>query len=392
MATAVTAPPRTLQGIAVPAESVRPQEFFARTRRHTFLERAFSYDGSSTQDVVELRKADILAGLDIEFVGTLTTTVGTGTVKSTGRYPYDLLKRVKFSANGQSNIINVSGAKLKVRDLMKRSDLTDRGVSNLLNTTATTQGTMGLASESWGVGTQVAAVADGAKDVHLAWHVPIAEDEVDLVGAIFLATSSSDLTLTLEYTPLSDLIPTTGNATATLVGTFYVTSRKFSIPIGSDGQIVVPDLSTFHSLIESRVAGGIQAGENELRVIGQGAGKSLLRVYGQLWNGAPSVPVPLTDTAYSQLAWRYGNNETPDVFRSGSYMRIDQERRYNSDFGGFWGFWCHDFANENVFRDVVDMGTTAELRLIVALASGYVLTSPAIEYVTETVFLAGQAA
>ena len=389
--TTTTAPPRTMQGIAVPAESVNPEQFFRRTRRHTFLERAFSYAGQ-TQDTVELRKADILSGLDIRFVGTLTTNDGTGTVKSTGRWPYDLLKRVKFSANGQSNLLNLSGAKLKVRDLMKQSDLTDRSVSQSVAGATVTNGSLAMAGESWGVGSQAAAVVDGAHDVDLLWHVPIAEDEIDLTGAIFLATSSSDLTLTLEYAPLSELIPITGDATATLTGTIQVISRKFSIPIGPDGQIVVPDLSTFHSLIESRVAGGIQAGENELRIIGQGAGKSLLRIFGQLWNGAPSAPVPLTDTAFAAQAWRYGNNETPDVFPSGSVMRLDQERRYNSDFAGVWGFFSHDFAHENIFRDVVDMGTTAELRLVVTLQGGYALTAPAIEYVTETVFLAGQAA
>lgn len=389
---AATAPQRTMQGIAVPAESVRPQEFFRRTRRHKRLEKSQSYDGQD-QMVVELLKADILSSIDIRFVGTLTTNDGTGSVKSTGRWPYDLLRSVKFSANGQSNLINVSGAKLKARDLMKRSDLTDRSVSQLFNTTAVTNGTLSLASESWGVGTQVAAVVDGAKDVDLQWHVPISEDEIDLVGAIFLQTSSSDLTMTIDFTPLSQLIPVTGDATATLTGRIEVTTTKFSIPIGPDGQIVVSDLSTFHSLIQSRDA-ALHTGENETRLIGQGAGKSLLRVIGQMWNGAgtAAVPVPLTEANFGEMAWRYGNNETPDAFPNGSVMRADQERRYNSDFGGRWGFFVHDFAHENTFRDVVDMGTTSELRLLTVLQSGLVLASPALEYVTETVFLAGQAA
>ncbi|MBN9328098.1 MAG: hypothetical protein J0I87_14435, partial [Cellulomonas sp.] len=126
--TAPAAPQRTMQGLAIAAESVNPKAFFALTRRKTLQEKTFTYNGQS-QDVVELRKSDILAGIDIEFVGNLVTAKGAGTVGTTGRWPYDLIKAVKVSANGQSNLINVSGAKLKVRDLMKNSDLSDRGIT-----------------------------------------------------------------------------------------------------------------------------------------------------------------------------------------------------------------------------------------------------------------------
>lgn len=387
---APTAPQRTMQGLAIPAESVNPAEFFALTRRHTLLEKSFNYAGQS-QDVVEMRKADILAGIDIEFSGTVTTVKGTGSVATTGRWPYDIVKAVKFSANGQSNIINVSGAKLKVRDVMKNSDQTDRGVTQSVAGVNVTNGSLSLASENWGVGSQAAAIADGAYNVDLIWHIPIAEDETDLLGAIFLATSSSDLTLTLEYAANADLFTLVAPATATIAGTFKVTSTKYSVPIGHTGQIVVPDLSAFHSLIQSRYT-ALQTGENEIRLVGQGANKSLLRTYYQLWNGAVPAPVPMTRTAFGAQSWRFGNNETPDVFNDGSYLRKHQERRYNSDIGGVWGFGCHDFAEENAFRDVVDMGTTSELRLVSTLQNGYALTSPALEYVTEVVFLAGTAA
>jgi hypothetical protein len=388
--TAPTAPQRTMQGLAIPAESVSPPEFFALTRRHTLLEKSFSYNGQS-QDVVELRKADILAGIDIEFVGQVVTVKGTGTVATLGRWPYDILKNIKFSANGQSNIINVSGLKLKVRDVMKKSDQSDRGVTQQVNGVSVSNGTLSEASESWGLGSQATAIADGTYNVDLMWHVPIAEDEIDLMGAIFLATSSSDLTLTLEYASPADLFGLVAPATATVTGTFKVTSTKYSVPIGHTGQIVVPDLSMFHSLIQSRYT-SLQGGENEIRIVGQGANKSLLRSYFQLWNGATPAPVPMTRTAFGAQSWRFGNNETPDVFNDGSYLRKHMERRYNTDIGGVWGFGCHDFAEENAFRDVVDMGTTSELRLVSTLQAGYVLASPAMEYVTEVVFLAGTAA
>lgn len=387
MPTAPTsAPARYMQGVAVPAESVNPAEFFRRTRRHISTEKTFPYSNQG-QEAVELRKSDILAGILIRFSGKIVTAKGAGTVATGARWPYDLLKQVRFTANGASNLINCSGVKLKVRDVMKKSDLTDRGVPQTFGGAARTNGTLSLAGEAWGPGANTTAIADGTYDVELEWWVPVAEDEQDLVGAIFLATSSTDLTLLLDIAQPSELWTLTGGATATLTGNFSVSTTKYSIPIGDNGQIVVPDLSVFHSIIQTRHT-ALQQGENEVRLIGQGAGKSLLRVYYQLWNGSPSAPLPLTAANFGKQSYRYGNNETPDEFLDGTHLRIDQERRYNSDIGALHGFACHDFAHENAFRDVLDMGTTSDLRLVSTINAA--LTNPAMEIVTETVFVAGQ--
>jgi hypothetical protein len=385
-----TAPARYMQGIAVPAESVDQRQFMARTRRHTGLEKQFSYTGQPTE-VVELRKSDILSGITIKFSGQVVVAIGTGTVGTTSRWPLDILKAVRLSANGVSNLINCSGAKLKARDIMKRSDLTDRGVSQTVGGVARTQGTLAQAAESWGVGSNTAALANGTYSIELEWFVPVAEDEIDLSGAVFLATSSSDIALALDLEVPANLFVLTGNGAATLTGNFQVHTTKFSIPIGGDGQIVVPDLSLFHSMIQSRYS-VLQNGENEIRLVGQGAGKSLLRVFYQVWNGTPSAPLAMTTANFGSQAWRYGNNETPDTYIDGQTMRADTERRYNSDIGGLWGFGSFDFAYENTFRDVVDMGTTSDLRLITNVQAGVTLVNPAVEYVTETVFLAGQSA
>lgn len=385
-----TAATHNMQGIMVPASSVRAEEFFARTRRHTLLEKSNNYAGQ-TQDVIELRKSDILSTILVRFVGKLVVTPGTGTVAATARWPYDFVN-FKFTANGASNIINCSGLKLKARDIMKRGDLTDRGVTQTFGATAVNNGTLAMASESWGVGSGAQAIPAGTYDVDLTWVVPVAEDEIDLVGSIFLSTSTADLTLTMDYLPVANLFTTTGNGAVALTGKFDVTSTKFSIPIGSDGQIVVPDLSNFHSLVQARTT-AIQNGENEVRVIGQGGGKSLLRTYYQVWNGAGNAAAPLamTDANYGKQSWRYGNNETPDEFISGSQMRVANERLFCSDLGGRWGFGVHDFASELAFRDVVDMGTTSDLRIVSQIGSNVALNSAAMEYVTETVFRAGTA-
>ncbi len=387
-----SAPQRYMQGIAVPAESVQPKLFQKLTRRHIQIERQANYTGQP-QETFELRKSDVLSKVTVRAFGQVVVTLPAGaSVASTARWPYDFIS-VRFTANGASNIINCSGAKLKMREIMKKGDLTDRGVTQTIGGVARTQGTMARASEAWGVGSNTGNIAAGTYDFELEWDIPIAEDEHDLAGAIFLQTSSSDLTLTVDFLPTSQLFVGAAGGTAAFQNVVVqAISTKFSIPV-VDQQIVVPDLGVFHSLIQSRQANAIQSGENEFRLIGQGAGKTLLRVFGQFWNGngTASAPLALTRANFGKQMWRYANNETPDEFIDGTHMRLDQERRYNADLGGFHGVFCHDFCHENAFRDAVDMGTTAELRLVSTINTGVALASPALEYVTETVFLAGQA-
>ncbi|MEU0788033.1 hypothetical protein ABZ341_41705 [Streptomyces sp. NPDC006173] len=390
--TGTNGPVRYMQGIAVPSESVRPTEFFARTRRHIGLEKSTTWAGFGGQDVVELKKSDVLGGLTIRFVGSLVVTVPSGTAATTARWPYDLIRQVRFTANGASNLINVSGLKLKVREFQVRQDLDDRGVPQTIGGATKTQGTLSKSSESWGVGSN-STVTAGTYNVDLEWFVPVAEDQVDLSGAIFCATSSTDLTLSIDWEQATNIFALTGGATAVMnSGRVEVHSTKYAIPIGSDGQIVIPDLSLFHSLIQSRHT-SISNAENEVRLVGQGAGKSLLRVTYQLWNGAsPQAPLAMNSTNFAKQAWRYAGNETPDEYSDGQVMRLFNERFYNSDIGSQWGFGCHEFAAENAFRDAVDMGTTSELRLVVGVQSGVTVSNPGLEYVQETIFQAGAGA
>jgi hypothetical protein len=382
-------PARTMQGIAVPANSVNPVEFFRRTRRHTNTEKVFNYIGQ-LQETVELLKSDILAGVVIKFTGQVVITPGTGSVDTTSRWPFDFINNAAFTANGASNLISCSGLKLKIREVMKKTDLDDRGVTQTFAGVARSQGTLTRASEAWGVGSATTAIAGGTYPIELEWVVPVAEDEFDLAGAIFLATATSDLTVNISLAQIGDLFKLTGNGTAALTGSFQVSTRKFSVPIGADGEIVVPDLSLFHSMIQSRST-AVQNGQNETRIIGQGAGKSLLRMFYQVYNGLGQAAVPLSmnRTNFGRQSWAYGTNEVPDAYNDGQHMRGDEESRYNTDVGAVWGVGCFDFVHENAFRDVVDLGTTSDLRIQCTIQTGVVLASPAIEYVTETVYNAG---
>jgi hypothetical protein len=387
-APASAAPMVTMQGIAVPQASVNPTEFFRLTRRLTFQQKAGSFAGLGQTDNLSVLQTGIVSGLSIKFSGSLVVTPGSGAVATTARWPYDIAKSIRFSANGQSNLVNLSGLKLKVRDIMSRGVLTSRGVTRGIGGaspgTQVSQGTLSLSNESWGVGSNVTAIPAGTYPVELVWYIPAAFDEVTLTGAIFAQTSATDLNLAIDWALPTDLFVLTSNATAVLTGSINVAGRVFSIPeVG--GAIVVPDLSIFHSLIQSRYT-ALANGDNEIRLVGQGVGRQLLRVYYQLWNNNPGAPVALNATNFGQQAWRFGGNDTPEIVADARHLAYFNERLFDDDIAGQWGFGCWDFAKEFSFRDSVDEGTATELRLLVNIANAVTLSTPAVEYVQETVF------
>lgn len=391
---AATAPAPTqaryMQGIAVPASSVRPTDFFARTRRRRQPEANRQWAGPGLTDTIELKKTDILAELLVRVVGSVTLANGTGAVASTARWPYDLAKAIRFTANGQSNLMNASGAKFRLREMCSKGDLSDRGIAQTIGGATVSNGTLSLASEAWGFGSNTAAIAPGTYNFDIEISIPIAEDQKDLMGAIFAQTSSTDLTLAIDWANIADLFVLTGTATAVFgATTLQVEATRYSIPLGPDGQIIVPDLSTFHSFIQTRYANGLASGDNELRLVGQGAGKTLLRLISQVWNGATPAPLSVTDANFGHIAWRFGGNETPDDYVASKVLRYFNERSYNSDIGGPFGFFVHEFAAENAFRDAVDLGTASEWRNLINIANGVVLTNPVVESVAESVFAAG---
>lgn len=369
----------TFQGIEVPAQAVNPSAFFALTRRHRNPEVNRPFAGLGLTDHVELKKSDIVAGLTVQFAGSLVVT---STPKMTMRWPYDLIRAFRFTANGQTNLINASGLQIKARSFM-RPGCTDRGVSQAVGAATVQQGTLSSASESWGVAPNK-VLAAGTYDVELEWFIPIAEDQSDLAGAVFAQTSTMDLTLDVDWEQPANLVDVP--ADITLTGNLKVTTEKFSIPVVG-GNFVVPDLSMFHSITSARKT-DIANGDNEIRLTGQGAGKQLLRLYYRLLNGAPSIPVAASAANFGPQAWRYGTNETPETYGDGLTMRMINEAEYGCDIGGVWGWLAHEFNVTNAFRDTVDMGQTSELRLVTNIGAGVALATPVLEYVQETMFAA----
>jgi hypothetical protein len=428
VATTNEQPAQVMQGIAVPATSVNAQAFYAHTRRQTLpFATNRTFVGLGSTEIVTALQTGIISGLTIRVFGTVTTVKGTGTVATTAAWPLGLLKNVRFTANGQSNLINVSGPWLAAREMVINDGFTDRGVRKqfgIAQPAASTvgnvvQGTMSKSNDIWGttsggleLGSQVTAVADGTYAYDFELYVPICMDEDTLVGAIFAQTQATELALNVDWAnqPINvqggsgDLFALTGQGNVTAFTCSYtVEGIVYDIPqVG--GQIIVPNLSLFHSYIMTRNT-SVSQGDNEYTLPGQGVGKQLMRIGFRtmnpqtfatianvplplpLWGPTGALPYTAVAANYGQIGWRYGGNQTPDLFTDGRHLAQWNERNFGTDFSSVYGIGWLDYSARNALRDSVDEGTATQLRLLYNIGSGVTLgTGVATEVVQETLF------
>jgi len=376
----------TMQGIEVPSASVNPQLFMQATRRLRFAQASVaSIQGFGQTDTFQIKQTGIIAAIDITVKGTIVVALGAtpGTCASTARWPFDLLSRVRLSANGQSNLINCSGAKLRVHEFMAIGDTSDRGIPQSVGGATIYQGTLSQNSDEWGVGQSQSGIASGTYDVAFTVRIPVAFDQTKLTGAIFAQTASTSLQVDIDWAPESTLFTLADGATVTQNLSCELGGVVYSIP-ESNGEIVVPDLSVFHSLVQNNDFTLGSGAESQLTLQGQGVGRQLMRTYWQVWNGAaPQAPLVINDANFGSIGWRYGGNDTPEVYSSGRVLRAIQEKLYDTDIG-LQGFASLDWCSQWAFRDSIDEGTATNLRLLITCNAA--TTSPRTEIVQETIF------
>lgn len=388
------AEPMTLQGVQSPNVVVDVNTFFPATRKMTYpMKSSTAFAGLGSTDSVTLRQTGIIAGLIVRVTGTL---VFGGTITGTTmsyRWPYNLVRALRLSANGQSNLVNCNGLMLKLFEFNGNSDLTDRGVSRSVAAVTQTQGTLSKACEQWGLsgsnllGPGVTVPATGTYDVDFDIFVPVAADQQSLVGAIFAQTAATNLSLDIDWETQANIVTLGGSATLTTPAMFWsVTGVVYTIPVVGN-KAVVPDLSQFHQLAQFRPSNALAQGDNEILLPGVGVGRRLMRVAFMTSTGtAPGTPLAMTSANYGQVGWRYGGNDTPETYPTGQHLRSVNERQGGSDFGRFWGLGIWDWVSQFAVRDIIDEGATSDLRLLVNLVSAP--TTPYMEVVQETLFAA----
>lgn len=383
-----------IQGIASPDVRVDPAGFYAATRRMRYpMQPLKAIAGLGTTDPVQLRQTGIVDQLEIRVTGTLTFGgVITGTIMS-WEWPFNLIREVKLSANGQSNLTKVRGLTLRALEFIRLADLNDNGLDVSVDGTVREAGHFMLPCDDWGTSgadllrPSEAVPAVGTYTVDLTFVVPVSADAVSLIGSIYAQSSATNLSLDIQWASQAEILEALGG-TATFASAlnWSVWGRVYSIP-NVGGEYLVPDLSQFHQVIENR-HGGLVQGTNGIPLPGSGIGRRLLRLLHNVYSGVGSAAAPLAMNGanFNRLAWAYGGSDTPEAYDSGSLLRAENIRVTGTDIGGVWGFGLWDWASQFALRDTVDQGATADLRAEIGLVAPP--TSGAAQVTQELLFAA----
>jgi hypothetical protein len=361
-----------IQGVQTNDTVVDPVTFATFTRRQKFpMQAPRAIAGLGTSDNVQLKKTGVVSALEVRIAGDIAATYVAAGNTPTYEWPYNLVKAFKVSVNGQSTLIDARGLDIKLSDIAGDSDLSDRGVVQNIGAAgvADYQGSLSQAHEDWGTGATetlapgVEVTTDETFAVDLTYVLPLAANQVSLIGSIFGQSQATNINLEVVYSTEAELFTLGAGSTIDLSAlTMDVTGVAYAIPVVS-GKAVVPDLSQLHGL-NTWMQPVSAAGEAEYNLPGTGQGRKLLRLWWNLYDDG--CPLQMSDANYLSVGYRYGSNTVPETYPNGSKLRAANERQMNSDIGRFWGYGLWDYASQWALRDLIDLGQTSDFRLFFA--------------------------
>jgi hypothetical protein len=313
-------------------------------------------------DGFDLPGRGLLSEIEMIFTGTLTVTPGTGTVTPTDLWPYGLLSNIKFSVNG-SNLLNANGMSYDYRRQVVSRKAPDSMTA--------------------------APTANGANAVEIHWVIPVADNMVNLWGAIL--TQSDDLYARIDYTvapapgaaAIQGLFVLTGNATVTLTGNIQLTYYAYDVPIvpiqGQGEKGVLPDTDVLHRFSEYSVA-VVSNGDTEIK-LQQTAGE-VERIFLFLDN----VGSLMDPASWASVRFQFAETEEPTTWLS--HQLLSRNAR---NYLGRITPKCAvvDFAFWNQQRDAVYPKGVANPKVIVNLPNSVTPNAGARLYAVQESLVGG---
>jgi hypothetical protein len=285
---------------------INPAAFEQYTERQDIPQAQQIFNGFGTNTQVRLQNVGVLAMVHLWFVGTLTVG-GTGAVTALPGFPYSLMRRVQFNANGQTSLISATGPGLRARRQRIFRNPTDV-VEN-----APTPGV--IANNSYLVAFMVS--------------VPISHDMLSGIGWILAQNPSTGLTLDIAWANQADVFSVATGGTVALTGTLFPTITTFSVGQavqGQQGVTIVPDLTVFHGFIENDAP--IQASGLSQAPLIRTAGQ-LVNYWFNLANGPGFASSEIDPNNLSEIQFRYGGNRQPRVYNPPAILLNKNVEDYN---------------------------------------------------------------
>jgi hypothetical protein len=341
-----------------------PALFEQSTERQDIPQPAQPFNGFGSSSSVRLQNVGVVAMVRLMFVGSLVVA-GAGTVTSQPGWPYNLLGRVAFNANGQTSLLQVRGTTLRVRR--------QRIFRNPPDTLQSA------------VGVPTGVIANGTYPVQFVVDVPVAHDFYTGIGWVLAQNPSTSLSVDVAYAAVADCLTLAGGSTATLTGTLNSTLTTFAVGqamAGNQAVTVIPDLTVFHGLLDNTApiasSGTIQA--PLIRTAGQ-----LLNYGFNLRNGTAAEIAP---SALTELQFRYGGNRQPRVYNPPGILIEKNQADYNglTVVNGLTYTWL-DFEVDNPVRDLFLPEALVELTAQFTIPAAVTVNAGAqVLYVEETLY------
>jgi len=343
---------------------MNPALFEQSTERQDIPQATQVFNGFGSNFSVRLQNVGVLAMIRCVFSGSLVITTATGTCTVLPGWPYSLLKRVAFNANGQTSLIQCNGVTLRAR----RQRLFRNPAGEIIEAAGGAPGVL----------------AAGTYPIQFAVDIPVSHDMFTGIGWVLAQNPSTYLSLDIACANQADVFSLTGSATAVLTGSLFPTITTFAVgqaQAGASAVTVIPDLTVFHGLLDNQfafqAAGIIQA--------------PLIRTAGQLVNyafnlnnsGSEIAPLALTE-----IDFRYGGNRQPRAYNPPS-MLVEKNQQDYSGVVQIKGltYTYLDFEVDNPVRDLFLPEALVELQAQVIIPTSVTVNAGAfLKYVEETLY------
>jgi hypothetical protein len=345
--------------------AINPERFFLLTERNEMPLNQILPAAFGTAYQARINNVGIISGLLLDCNLTVNTTVGGGSLTATAQWPWNLIKRLIITANGQNELIAIEGQDLRARWL--------RVFRNAADNVSTFSGT----------------ISTGNNTVQLMLYIPFAHDETTLIGSLYAQSDETYLNIELTTASATDVITAAGGATVNSIsGTITPHLVFYEIPKvqgqGNAEVTVIPDLSELHGLnfLDNPFSNTGDVATRLMRSAGQ-----LLAVYQRIDNPGTGTGVLSPWTDATEIRWEYAGNQRPRRYNPVRTLRFKMTGDYNGDINPRACFYAVlDFEVDNPMRDVVYPKGVIDLQTVMTIAVGTTLTNAKMHVVAETLY------
>jgi hypothetical protein len=349
---------------------IDPNTFMSLTEGNTQPLDVFATPGAGQSASFFLPKSGVCSRLGLKFIGQLVvTTSGTQPVPG-ARWPYGLLSGFKLSAGLGAELFDVNGLDLTALHTANRPKLT--------STVDVFPGAVG------GGGSGLVA---GTYPLFLSYDIPIAVDQTSLLASLFLQSSSASVQATITQEVITNLIASGGTAADwTITGSWYPQIKVWDIPIGSKGELILPEINRVHLVVGINQA--ITGTGRQPAAVQRTAGV-LQRLFlrGELspTSFLAALPGTATSALIDQIQINYGLTSTPLIYNPASLLAA----KNNDEYGAVLPYdtYCIDTLVENPARDAILLQGVTNLQALMYVDPAVTVPAGALTRVVEEILV-----